>query len=187
MKACVKKAKRIVPRLGTGALAFAMLPAAALASGGSGDAVVLKPISIFDSSRAGDLVNEGNELFKDGKFHEAADKYDKASLNDLNWFVPWTNGALTARRLGNLGVARRADNQAFMLGDRTPRGKTISAEIDIARGQTDKARTDLNDALFEEPNDPFTLLGLERLDMESAQIRQAERYMWQAYRGERQL
>jgi len=182
MKPPVKKHNKIPARLSTGAMAFAMLPAA-LASGGPSDDEVLKPISMFDSSRAGDLVKEGNELFKFGKFHEAGDKYDKASLNNLNWFAPWTNGALTARRLGNLGAARRADNEAFMLGDRTPRGKTISAEIDTARGQTERARADLNDALFEGPNDPFTLLGLARLDLESAQIRQAERYMWQAYRG----
>ena len=142
----------------------------------------LKPLSLDMSSKGAGDVEKGNRLFLVGKFKGAAGAYDDAATADQESPIPWLNGGLTAKEMGKLGIAKLSVNTAFHLGDKSARGKVISADIDLARKQFEPSKSKFGQALFEAPNDPFALSGFALWNMRQAHLREGERFMWQGYR-----
>ncbi len=142
----------------------------------------LKPIEFDMSSKGAADGKRGNDLFVMGKFGDAAKAFDDASFADQESPIPWLNGGLAAKELGNLGIAKLSVNSAFKLGDKSARGRVISGEIDLARKQFDPAKAKFGQALFMAPNEPYGLLGLAQWNMKQAHLREGERFMWQGYR-----
>lgn len=142
----------------------------------------IKPISTDIASKASPEVEKGNNLFIKGDFKGAAAAYDNAAEADQESPVPWLNGALTSKELGKLGLAKLAVNTAFHMGDKSIRGKVISADIDMARKQFEPSKSKFGQALFENPNEEFALAGYAQWNMKQAHLREGERFMWQGYR-----
>ena len=142
----------------------------------------VKPLALDMSSKGAADVAKGNRLFIIGKFKDAAGAYDDAATADQESPIPWLNGGLTAKEMGKLGIAKLSVNTAFHLGDKSARGKVISAGIDLARKQFEPSKSKFGQALFEAPNDPFALSGFALWNMRQAHLREGERFMWQGYR-----
>ena len=145
-------------------------------------AQAIKPLTLDLSSKASADVEKGNKLFVIGKFKDALGAYDDASIADQDSVVPWLNSGLASKELGKLGMAKLAVNTAFHMGDKSARGKIISADIDLARNQFEPSKAKFGQALFMEPNDPYGLMGFARWNMKQAHLREGERFMWQGYR-----
>lgn len=143
---------------------------------------LVKPAHADYQSKAFDDVEKGNKLFIAGDFMKAAEAYDDAAEKDQDSPIPWWNGGLTAKERGKLGAAKLSANTAFRLGDKSPRGKVIAADIDIARKQFEPAKSKLEQALFGDPYDAYGLLEYAKWNLSQSHLREAERFFWQGYR-----
>lgn len=146
----------------------------------------VKPLQIPGDGKVSDKVRESIRAYLRGDLPSAVSANDDASINDLNSSIPWLNGSLFNLELGRIGQARQANAEAIRLGDQTVRARSISVEIETARGQLSLARRRQHLTEFMKPEDPYVHEARAKLASAMGDLRTAERSRWQAMRFGRQ-
>ena len=140
----------------------------------------LKVRVAVSAGEAAVLNNLGAARLLLGERDGAARDFDEASRVSPDLAAPWINGALVAIGRGDASLAFDDLRHAANLGENGPLLHTTIAEAQLQLGRTDRAETEIRQALDLDATYPYALLLKSKLDLGQGRSRDSLRALTQA-------
>jgi tetratricopeptide (TPR) repeat protein len=104
------------------------------------------------------LVSEGRLLIRDGKYQQAGDSLQKATVNDPNSPAAFYYLGVTQKELGNLSLARSSFDRALKLNPNFRDAETALASLEVKAHDYDQALVHVRNSVTESPESPSAYL-----------------------------